>query len=210
MMYQSGLLSDHDEDEGENEVNKLYSTHYGCRKKQEEVNHVLGLILNRIEYVDELSDDIEDEYNTESFVLNEKRKARMVDFKTEHTLTYHETIYEILMDSHEAKARSQLIWTKLYGLLEHGIIDSSTREIDDILEKKRAMIPEKLKQIMATNFAEITRSMDELIRVNMRNISDYSLLFKHQLYIDELCLIFFKVEAILDEIEEIQGKLTLM
>ena len=63
-------------------------------KKRQEMSLLLKSILNKIEHVADLDDqndpdDYEHYDDYEQYLLIEKRKARLIEFQTEHTLAYH-------------------------------------------------------------------------------------------------------------------------
>jgi hypothetical protein len=214
-----GLLSDETDDEPADLTNKNKDmdkdelTPFKSMQKQQELSYLLGLILNRIEYVDELSDEheliIDETAHVERSILVQRRQARLVDFNTEHTLAYHETVYEMRVQGNaEAKYRASLIWTRLYELFNCDDSDDTDSKINvDIeLASRRAEVPAQLERIVhETRFHGLSEEMSEQMRTSMKNIGDYGGLFSHVRYIDQLCLVFWQVDRILKEIEQIEG-----
>lgn len=121
-------------------------------------------------------------------------------------------LYSPVLSSNETNDDSprhlsaQNVWKEIFDFFEnYSDRADTTEEIDKRLEVVRAEIPQKIENILNTSFAAITSQMNQDISANIKTPADYSLLFDHKIYTDQLCYLYWLVEDVLNEIGYIES-----
>jgi hypothetical protein len=104
-----------------------------------------------------------------------------------------------------AAVNADKVFKSLYDFFVHFDDRADSEEIADFrLKEARKIIPFTIEDVINTNFGAITCHMDNEINKSMKSPSDYSLLYEHKSYIDQLCYLYWLVEDILNRITYIE------
>lgn len=104
-----------------------------------------------------------------------------------------------------ASVNAEKIFKYLYDFFVHFDDRAENEDIVDFrIKEARKIIPLTIEDIINTNFGAITCHIDNEIFKSMKSPCDYSLLYEHKSYIDQLCYVYWLVEDILNRITYIE------
>lgn len=102
--------------------------------------------------------------------------------------------------------KAQNVWKEIFDYFEfYNDRAESMDEIDRRLEKVREEIPQKIEIILNTCYTPITSQMNLDMRQNMKSPGDYSQLYEHKVYTEQLCYLYWLVVDVVNEIGYIES-----
>lgn len=121
------------------------------------------------------------------------------------SMVIQETAY--LMRQQERTQQAEQVWREIYDYFEY-YNDRATADNSDQAEKRlndaRAQIAVIIKEIMSTNFYQITHKMTHDIQERMCTPLSYLNLYEHKIYIDQLCYLYWLVEDVINRVSYIE------
>jgi hypothetical protein len=104
------------------------------------------------------------------------------------------------------KELANIVWMQIYDFFAHYNDRASNQAaIEQRLEQARLFISSDIEDILASNFSSITTHMNNDIYKKMKSPCDYSRLYQHKDYIDQLCYLYWLVQDVLNRIGYVES-----
>lgn len=107
----------------------------------------------------------------------------------------------------ERYQQAENVWKEIYDCFEF-YNDRATPDNIELIDKRlaeaRVLIPVTIKEIMSTNFQQITTKMNNDIKEKMRTPLSYLNLYDQKIYIDQLCYLYWLVEDVVNRVSYIE------
>ncbi len=113
----------------------------------------------------------------------------------------------------ERQIQTDNVWKEIYDFFEYyndratTTSDNNTNSIDLIdkrLNEARAFIPTTVKEVLNTNFEQITTNMNSDIKEKLKTPLSYLNLYEETIYIDQLCYLYWLVEDVINRVSYIE------